>query len=132
MNPVDPTSPQPAPGEWPWLPILARDTARTIADLSAWIDDHNRGTSAETQLWSRTSKITEEAGEVVAAIIGATGQNPRKGFTHTLDDVRRELLDVALTALTAWEHLADNNGQCLVALAAHVRHVGDRMNRARS
>lgn len=44
-------------------------------------------------------KVQEEAGELAAALIGATGQNPRKGVTHTLDDVAYEAIDVAVTAL---------------------------------
>ncbi len=64
----------------------------------------------------RLAKITEEAGEVVSAYIGATGQNPRKGITHQLSDVQDELLDVAITALTAVEHLRGNDGRSLEAL----------------
>ena len=53
-------------------------------------------------------------------MIGLTGQNPRKGVTHTIDDVRKELLDVAVTALGAIEHLDGNQGRSLDALAVHV------------
>ncbi|PKW07479.1 MazG nucleotide pyrophosphohydrolase domain-containing protein [Streptomyces sp. 1222.5] len=49
----------------------------------------------------RILKLSEEVGEVAEAVIGATGQNPRKGTTHTWDDVRSELCDVAITALVA-------------------------------
>jgi hypothetical protein len=34
-------------------------------------------------------------------VIGATGQNPRKGITHTWEDVQGELCDVVITALVA-------------------------------
>lgn len=44
-------------------------------------------------------KVVEELGEAVAALIGMTGQNPRKGVTHTRADLVSELYDVALTAL---------------------------------
>ncbi len=49
----------------------------------------------------RILKLSEEVGEVAEAVIGATGQNPRKGFSHTWDDVQAELCDVAITALMA-------------------------------
>ncbi|MGW2487533.1 MazG-like family protein [Streptomyces sp. NPDC001606] len=49
----------------------------------------------------RVLKLSEEVGEVAEAIIGTTGQNPRKGVTHTWEDVQAELCDVAITALVA-------------------------------
>ena len=57
-----------------------------INALAAWIDrglewDDAEGIdrSNEAELMHRTVKIGEEYGEVVQAIIGATGANPRKG-----------------------------------------------------
>lgn len=44
-------------------------------------------------------KVQEEAGELAAALIGITGQNPRKGVTHTWDDAVKEAIDVAMSAL---------------------------------
>lgn len=52
-------------------------------------------------LYARTAKLVEECGEVMQAVIGVTGDNPRKGFTHTYDDVNSELADVIITALCA-------------------------------
>ncbi|MFE5400877.1 MazG-like family protein [Streptomyces sp. NPDC056580] len=49
----------------------------------------------------RILKLSEEVGEVAEAVLGTTGQNPRKGVTHTWDDVQSELCDVAITALVA-------------------------------
>ncbi|MQY32896.1 hypothetical protein SRB17_08550 [Streptomyces sp. RB17] len=49
----------------------------------------------------RVLKLSEEVGEVAEAVIGATGQNPRKGVTHTWEDVQAELCDVVITALVA-------------------------------
>lgn len=68
----------------------------TVTD---WLDRTN-GTD-EHELTMRILKLTEEAGEAAAAWIGARGGNPRKGITHTRDDVAEELADVALTALVA-------------------------------
>jgi phosphoribosyl-ATP pyrophosphohydrolase len=44
-------------------------------------------------------KLQEEAGEVAAAYIGLVGSNPRKGVTHSAEDVAMEMADVAITAL---------------------------------
>ena len=84
-----------------------------IAALSRWIDDGNQHRDPEAATWARLAKITEEAGEVVAAHIGATGQNPRKGVTHSTADVEAELLDVAITALAALEHLRGHDERSL-------------------
>ena len=49
----------------------------------------------------RIMKLTEEAGEVTEAVSGTLGQNPRKGITHTWDDVQAELCDVIFSAMVA-------------------------------
>src|SRR5690606_13397343 len=72
----------------------------TIGMLCAWLDT-NRPVDGPDELLLRILKLSEEVGEVAQAVIGATGQNPRKGTTHTWDDVRSELCDVAVTALVA-------------------------------
>jgi NTP pyrophosphatase (non-canonical NTP hydrolase) len=82
------TTEQPATDPWP-----------TIARLTAWLDDRNGSSTPETSL--RLLKVTEEAGEVASAWIGMTGQNPRKGVTHTAGDVADELCDVITAAMVA-------------------------------
>lgn len=62
--------------------------------------DEQNGTDP-LELTCRIMKITEEAGEAAQAWIGVLGQNPRKGVTHTTDDVVGELADVVFTALVA-------------------------------
>lgn len=94
-------------------PAWAAATSREVVALSAWLDDANADRPAEAESWARIAKITEEAGEVVAAYIGLTGQNPRKGVTHTRDDVQDELLDVVVTALAALEHLRGHDARSL-------------------
>ncbi|WP_069751641.1 MazG-like family protein [Streptomyces sp. EN16] len=71
----------------------------TIRGLVAWLDKENDRTEQEITL--RLLKLTEEAGEVAQAWIGVTGQNPRKGVTHTPGDVADELCDVIVTASVA-------------------------------
>jgi NTP pyrophosphatase (non-canonical NTP hydrolase) len=84
-----------------------RTASLDLYRLSAWIDAGNLHRDPEAATWGRLAKVSEECGEVIAAYIGATGQNPRKGHTHTLDHVEDELLDVAVTALCAVAHLYD-------------------------
>lgn len=102
--------------------------AQMLAALSNWIDTApaNAARDREAATWGRLAKITEEAGEVIAAFIGATEQNPRKGRTHEGTDVIKELLDVALTALCAVEHMTGNGGQSMIRLSQHIDWVADR------
>ncbi|WP_405748986.1 MazG-like family protein [Streptomyces sp. NBC_01411] len=46
-------------------------------------------------------KISEELGEVAEALHGALGANPRKGASHSLGGVAKELADVIVTAMVA-------------------------------
>lgn len=72
----------------------------TIDALCEWLDT-NRPVEGREGLLLRILKLSEEVGEVSEAVIGATGQNPRKGVTHTWEDVEAELCDVVITALVA-------------------------------
>lgn len=78
----------------------------TIRDLVAWLDGQNgRG---DTEVGLRILKLTEETGEVAQAWIGVTGQNPRKGVTHSREDVADELCDVIVTAVVALTSVVDD------------------------
>ena len=81
-------------------PAQAPDIWTSVEDLWTWLDAH-RAHDGDTGLVLRMLKLTEEVGEVAQAVIGATGQNPRKGVTHTWEDVQGELCDVVITALVA-------------------------------
>jgi len=95
--------------------------AAAINRLSVWIDaSYPDGIPGELALRRRVGKLGEEVGEVVNAIGGWSGENPRKGVTKTLDDVRGELLDVVVTALGAWEHIDGNRGHGVTVFAKHV------------
>jgi hypothetical protein len=102
------------------------EAAGDLVWLSEWIDAGNADRAPEAVSWGRLAKITEEAGEVIAAFIGMTGQNPRKGITHTVQDVVDELLDVAVTALGAYEHLQGHQGTSLDALVLKIAMVAAR------
>lgn len=99
-----------------------------LALLSDWIDRHpaNANRDPEARTWGRIAKVGEENGEVIDAMIGATGQNPRKGFFGSMDDVIKELLDVAVTALGAVEHLTGNQGKSTAMLDHHIDALLDR------
>ncbi|WP_043174161.1 MazG-like family protein [Streptomyces sp. NRRL B-24484] len=72
----------------------------SIDRLVGWLDGASTLPAGEERLL-RLLKLTEEVGEVGQAVIGATGQNPRKGVTHGWEDVQAELCDVVVSALVA-------------------------------
>lgn len=82
-----------------------------IATINQWLDIANAKIPEDSAM--RVMKIGEEYGEAVQAYIGMTGQNPRKGITHTKDDLCNELADVAITALCAIAYF-NNNSPILV------------------
>ncbi|HEX4790232.1 MAG TPA: MazG-like family protein [Actinospica sp.] len=73
---------------------------KAVEQLVDWLDQGSE-LPAETKTIMQILKITEEAGEVAEALIGVTGQNPRKGFSHSWQDVENELCDVIVTAMVA-------------------------------
>lgn len=97
-----------------------------LARLSEWIDDYNRGKDPRLQLWERVGKVMEELGEAIGALIGYLGQNPRKGITHNRSDIEKELLDIAVTALAAHEHMTGNLGLTEEAFFDHLAAVIER------
>lgn len=109
------------------------DIATKLADLSEWIDGSYPEEMIGTELHvrRRTGKIMEESGEVGEAVGGWFGENPRKGITHTRADVLGELLDVAVTALGAYESLTGNTGCSVPALDAKLDMILERASAAR-
>jgi hypothetical protein len=110
----------------PGTPQLATQITNDIRAISIWVDDGNSALSPDALVWCRLAKVAEEFGEVVEAHNGATGQNPRKGATHTRAHVIDELLDVAVAALGAVEHLTGNHGQCIDLLGVRAAYVAKR------
>ncbi|MFJ9705697.1 MazG-like family protein [Streptomyces sp. NPDC101234] len=108
-----------------------QDTPDTTASVDLW--------PTVNELWARLEatrkhagpegvllrilKLSEEVGEVAEAVIGATGQNPRKGVTHTWEDVQGELCDVAITALVALRTLTPDAEE---VFARHLARVTER------
>ncbi|MCH6159369.1 MazG-like family protein [Streptomyces marispadix] len=100
---------------------MTPDQWATIRRLVDWLDAANGDGEQETAM--RLMKLAEESGEVMQAYIGAMGQNPRKGRTHTPDDVAAELCDVILTAAVALHRFTDDPAG---ALDAKIREVARR------
>lgn len=102
--------------------------ATTVAALSRWVDTApcNASRDPEALGWHRVAKVGEEAGEAISAYLGSMGGNPRKGVCNTREDVSEELLDTALAALGAWEHLTGNQGFSLTALKDKAERVAIR------
>lgn len=74
----------------------------------------------ELVLRRRVTKVANEVGEMLEALEGYTGENPRKGVYATREDVVKELLDCASAALCAVEHMTGNYGIALHMLAEQV------------
>ncbi|MEU7631752.1 MazG-like family protein [Nocardia sp. NPDC049220] len=78
--------------------------SETIKRVAQFLNAHNGSDDAAMtmqmlKLQEELGEVAKAAGDVAAAWIGYTGQNPRKGVTHSLEDVVRELADVAITAM---------------------------------
>ncbi|MFG1875641.1 MazG-like family protein [Sphaerisporangium sp. NPDC049003] len=94
----------------------------TVDRLVAWLDAES-ALAPDVELLLRFMKLSEETGEVTEAVIGVLGQNPRKGLTHTWDDVDSELCDVILTAMVA---LRTRNPDAANIFKAHMASVASR------
>ncbi|MFE7105182.1 MazG-like family protein [Streptomyces sp. NPDC057575] len=95
---------------------------RTIDELHDWLDAET-GIPPEQDLLLRMLKLSEEVGEVAQAVIGAAGQNPRKGAGHSWQDVEAELCDVIVTAMVALRTLTPD---AAAVFDRHVRRVATR------
>ena len=103
------------------------DPWKTIDALVAWLDAAG-DLPPETRVMLQILKITEEAGEVAEAVIGATGQNPRKGRSHTWEDVQAELCDVIVTAMITLARITPDARQIFAGNLARIadRSLADR------
>lgn len=101
-----------------------------IASLSDYFDAHLidiKGVSPEYVLYARTAKLMEECGEVMEAVIGYTGDNPRKGVNRSLSDVRAELCDVVLTALCALHSITNDEHDVASLVNQRIQFVYHRL-----
>ncbi|MEU9208576.1 MazG-like family protein [Streptomyces sp. NPDC048415] len=93
-----------------------------IDRLRGWLDAESPVTG-DLAKSMRVLKIGEEFGEVVEALHGAMKANPRKGASHTWEDVHKELCDVAITSLIA---LASLTPDAPKLFDERLRHIADR------
>ncbi|MFJ5884021.1 MazG-like family protein [Kitasatospora cineracea] len=101
---------------------MGEDVAwKQVESLVGWLDEAvPEGMSRGEVHLLRILKITEEAGEVAEAVTGAMGGNPRKGRSHTWEDVQKELADVVVTAMVAL-HTLSGDGETV--LNERLRHL---------
>jgi NTP pyrophosphatase (non-canonical NTP hydrolase) len=92
-----------------------------ILQIAGYLNQQNG--DREPELSVQMLKLMEEVGEVAAAWIGYTGQNPRKGVIHGLDDVLDELADVAITAMVSIARLGADPEE---VVAGKLRRVLER------
>ncbi|MDR3082550.1 MAG: MazG-like family protein [Streptomyces sp.] len=95
---------------------------QTIARLAGRLEDHST-LPREQRILLQLLKIQEEAGEVAEAVIGAMGQNPRKGHSHRWDDVEAEICDVIVTGMVA---LTRMNPDAEAVFARHMDRIASR------
>ncbi|MEU0396511.1 MazG-like family protein [Streptomyces sp. NPDC006208] len=96
------------------------DTWTRVERLRTWLDDNSdSATAADTRLL-RVLKIGEEFGEVAEALHGAMGASPRKGASHTWEDVHKELADVIVTSMVALATLSPDAEKILDARLQHL------------
>lgn len=96
-----------------------------LVHITEWMDNYLDENAPDAykeqplaQDWARVTKVSEECGEAVDALIGYTGQNPRKGYYGDLNDLLTELFDVALTAIYAAQHFTKDSGYTISRLIA--------------
>ncbi|QKW06909.1 hypothetical protein HUT18_11410 [Streptomyces sp. NA04227] len=98
------------------------ETWKTVERLREWLDAESP-LAPDVARIMRVLKITEEAGEVAEAMHGMLAANPRKGASHTEDDVRKELCDVILTSMVA---LASFTPDAAGVFDERLRQIADR------
>lgn len=103
---------------------------QSIQAIDTWLDlgisEHYKQQPLATD-WSRVCKIGEELGETIQALIGATGQNPRKGFHGGYDEVLDELADVVITAIMAMQHFTKDPYRTKRLIITKLAKIEDRI-----
>ncbi len=103
--------------------------AQELKTLVEWVDEWLDSAVSDiykdqplAQDWARVSKVVEEAGEAINALIGISGQNPRKGTYADTADLVGELADVALTGIYAIQHFTKDADRTLSVLLDKARY----------
>lgn len=85
--------------------FVERDHWEVTAELAAFLDEAAAHLPARQRQVLQVLKIGEEFGEAAQALIGVTGVNPRKGTSHTWDDLTAEICDVIVTSMVTLHRL---------------------------
>ncbi|MER5904345.1 MazG-like family protein [Streptomyces mirabilis] len=101
---------------------MDKETWELVNQLRDWLDEQSP-VSGDLAKAMRVLKIGEEFGEVAEALHGAMKANPRKGASHTWEDVHKELCDVAITSLIA---LASLTPDAQKLFGERLQHIADR------
>jgi hypothetical protein len=103
---------------------------QAVAQIDAWLDfecNDDYITQPLAQDWARICKVIEELGESVQALIGYTGQNPRKGVTNTQVDMLGELADTTIAAILAMQHFTKSSNETRLILRTKMDRIYRRM-----
>lgn len=103
---------------------------RDIEAMDAYLDANVAQEYKDQPLaqdWARVAKAIEENGEAIRALIGYTGQNPRKGVTFDRDDMLEEMADTALTMLFGIQHFTKDTNQTDYILARRLECLVTRV-----
>lgn len=98
------------------------DAWETISRLAERLEGHST-LPRDQRILLQLLKIQEEAGEVAEAVIGAMGQNPRKGNSHTWEDVEAEICDVIVTGMVALTRMTPD---AAAVFARHLERIAKR------
>jgi NTP pyrophosphatase (non-canonical NTP hydrolase) len=108
---------------------------QAVEAIDRWLDAYAGQLYQDQPLgqdWARLGKVIEELGEVIQAIIGLTGQNPRKGVTNGKDEVLSELADVAFTAIFCLQHFTKDTQEVRDILRGKLSRIKTRVPHASS
>ena len=107
------------------------DMEANVVWLSFWVNNspENMNRNAEALTWHRVSKVAEESGEVISEMINLVDGNPRKIGQGDLARLKKELLDVVVAALGAYEHVDHHRGRSLHDLKDFIQ---SRVERAKA
>ncbi|MER7582317.1 MazG-like family protein [Kitasatospora sp. NPDC097691] len=95
--------------------MIINSLAESIGSLSDY--------PPEQVMLGQALKLAEESGEVAEAVIGVLGMNPRKGHSHTLEQVHAEACDAAVTALIL---IARTGADPEAVFTRHLRYLSGR------
>lgn len=122
---------EPTPAHY-WIPEGAITLERVLAIIhlvDRWLDSEVAPGYQEQPLaqdWARVTKAGEEVGEAIDALIGFTGQNPRKGTYGSLDDLLKELGDIAMTGMFAIQHFTKDTAWTASVIGAALEKAAAR------